>query len=237
MDKRRKYYVMLDTETCPLDKDFQGVTPFNMFVYDCGFAVVDKHGNVYETYSFIVKDIFFDEKELMNSAYYANKLPRYYEDIKSGKRKVATWYEIRNTLAKVMKAYNTKIVIAHNARFDDGATKNTQRWLTKSKYRFFLPYDTEIWDTLKMARAVIAPMPTYKRFCEEHGYMTKHAKPRPQLKAETIYKFITADTDFTESHTGLEDVMIEKEIFAYCMAKHQKMEKALYKKVPDKKNF
>ena len=126
MDKRRKYYVMLDTETCPLDKDFDGVTPFNMFVYDCGFAVVDKHGNVYETYSFVVKDIFFGEKELMNSAYYADKLPRYYEDIKNGTRKVATWYEIRNTLAKVMKAYNTKIVIAHNARFDDGATKNTE---------------------------------------------------------------------------------------------------------------
>ena len=230
MDKRRKYYVMLDTETCPLDKDFDGVTPFNMFVYDCGFAVVDKHGNVYEKYSFVVKDIFFGEKELMDSAYYKDKLPKYYEDIKSGKRKVTTWYEIRNTLAKVMKEYNTKIVIAHNARFDDGATKNTQRWLTKSKYRYFLPKGTEIWDTLKMAKSVIAPMPTYKAFCKEHGYMTKHSVPRPQLKAETIYRFLTDNTDFVESHTGLEDVMIEKEIFRYCMSKHKKMEKALYKK-------
>ena len=230
MDKRRKYYIMLDTETCPLDKDFDGVMPFNMFVYDCGFAVVDKHGNVYEKYSFVVKDIFFGEKELMNSAYYADKLPLYYEGIKNGTRKVATWYEIRNTLTKVMKEYNTKIVIAHNARFDDGATKNTQRWLTKSKYRYFLPKGTEIWDTLKMARAVIAPMPTYKAFCKEHGYMTKHSVPRPQLKAETIYRFLTDNTDFVESHTGLEDVMIEKEIFRYCMSKHKKMEKALYKK-------
>lgn len=230
MDKRKSYYVMLDTETCPLDKDFEGVTPFNMFVYDCGFAVVDKHGNVYEKYSFIVKDIFFGEKELMNSAYYANKLPRYYEDIKNGERKVATWYEIRNTLAKVMKEYNTKIVIAHNARFDDGATKNTQRWLTKSKYRYFLPKGTIIWDTLRMARDVIGTMPTYKKFCEENGFLTKHKTPRCQLKAEVIYKFISHDMDFVESHTGLEDVMIEKEIFAYCMAKHKKMEKALYKK-------
>lgn len=133
MDKRKKYYVMLDTETCPLDKDFDGVTPFNMFVYDCGFAVVDRYGNVYEKYSFVVKDIFFGEKELMNSAYYVNKLPRYYEDIKNGSRKVATWYEIRNTLAKVMKEYNTKIVIAHNARFDDGATKKHTKMAHKVK--------------------------------------------------------------------------------------------------------
>ena len=75
-DKRKKYYIMLDTETCPLDKDFEGVTPFNMFVYDLGFAVVDKRGNVYESYSFVVKDIFFAEAELMKSAYYANKIPR-----------------------------------------------------------------------------------------------------------------------------------------------------------------
>lgn len=228
VDKRKKYYIMLDTETCPLDKDFEGVTPFNMFVYDMGFAVVDRYGNVYAEYSFVVADIFFEEKELMNSAYYKDKLPKYYEDIKSGKRKVATWFTITKTLREVMKEYNTKIVIAHNARFDDGATKNTQRWLTKSKYRWFLPKGTEVWDTLKMARDVIAPMPTYKRFCEENGFMTKHKTPRPQLKAEVLYKFITADLDFKESHTGLEDVKIEKEIFRYCMGKHQTMRKKLY---------
>ena len=228
MDKRKTYYIMLDTETCPLDKDYNAVTPYNMFVYDMGFAVIDKQGNIYEAYSFIVADIFFDEKTLMDSAYYKDKLPKYYEDIKSGKRKVATWYTITNVLRETMKKYNAKVVIAHNARFDDGATKNTQRWLTKSKYRYFLPYGTEVWDTLKMATDVIAPMPTYKRFCEENGFMTKHKKPRPQLKAEVIYKFITDNLDFEESHTGLEDVMIEKEIFRYCMAKHKKMRKALY---------
>lgn len=229
-DKRKKYYIMLDTETCPLDKDFEGVTPFNMFVYDLGFAVVDKRGNVYESYSFVVKDIFFAEAELMKSAYYANKIPHYIEGIKAGSRKIATWFEIREILVTTMKKYNTNIVIAHNARFDDGAIKNTQRWLTKSKYRYFFPKNTIVWDTLKMAKAVIAPMPTYRAFCEAHGYMTKHAKPRPQLKAETIFRFLTANTDFIESHTGLEDVMIEKEIFRYCMGKHKPMPKALYAK-------
>ena len=228
MDKRKRYYVMLDTETCPLDRDFEQVTPQNMFVYDCGFAVVDRHGEVYEAHSFIIDEIFNDEKVLMSSAYYADKIPQYKADIESGKRIVASWNTVRETLAEVMEKYNTNIVIAHNARFDDGSLKNTQRWLTKSKYRYFLPKGTEIWDTLKMATDVIAPMPTYQAFCKENGFMTSHKKPRPRLTAEVIYKFLTHDLDFVESHTGLEDVMIEKDIFAYCMAKHKKMRKTLY---------
>jgi hypothetical protein len=228
MDRRISYIVVLDTETCPLDKEFQGVTPFNMFVYDIGWAVVDKRGNVYETKSYINEDIFIHEKELMKSSYYANKLPKYYEDIKNGTRVVASWYEIRKDLVETMKRYETNIVCAHNARFDDGATKNTQRWLTKSKYRFFLPYGTEIWDTMKMANDVVAKTPTYKVFCKENGYMTKHKTPRPQVKAEVLYKYITNDNDFIESHTALEDVLIEKEILAYCFKKHKKMRKKLY---------
>lgn len=228
MDRRISYIIVLDTETCPLDKDFQGVTPFNMFVYDIGWAVVDKRGNVYETKSYITKEIFYGEKALMNSAYYANKIPRYMEDIKNGTRVVETWYNIRNDLAQTMKRYNTNIVCAHNARFDDGATKNTQRWLTKSKYRFFLPYGTIVWDTMKMALDVVAKTPSYRAFCEENGYMTKHKTPRPQVKAEVLYRYMTGDNEFVESHTGLEDVLIEKEILAYCFRKHKKMRKELY---------
>lgn len=228
IDKRKKYYVVLDTETCPIDKDFEGVSASNMFVYDCGFAVCDKKGNIYEEYSFVNRDIFFGEKSLMKSAYYADKLPQYYRDIKSGKRKIASLYEIRNTLSEVMKKYNTKIVIAYNARFDDTALNTTQRWETKSKYRWFLPYGTIVWDSMKMVQDVVAKTPTYVKFCNENGFMTKHKTPRPQIKAETVYRYITQDTDFIESHTGLEDVKIETVIFAYCMAKHKKMRKALY---------
>jgi hypothetical protein len=228
IDKRKTYIVVLDTETCPLDRDFDGVTPWNMFVYDIGWAVVDKKGNVYETKSYVNRDIFFEEKLLMNSSYYADKLPQYYDDIRSGKRKVATWRRIKKDLADTMKKYDTNIVCAHNARFDDGATKNTERWLTKSKYRYFLPYGTEIWDTMKMAQDVVAKTPTYRQFCFENGFVTSHKTPRPQVKAETLYRYITQDLDFEESHTGLEDVLIEKEILAYCFRKHKKMRKKLY---------
>ena len=45
----------------------------------------------------------------------------------------------------VCEKYNVKAIMAHNMRFDYNATQTTQRYLTKSKYRWFLPYGIELW--------------------------------------------------------------------------------------------
>ena len=50
IEKKKKYYMVLDTETCPIDRERQDVTPENMLVYDIGYAIVDKKGNVYLHY-------------------------------------------------------------------------------------------------------------------------------------------------------------------------------------------
>lgn len=226
MDKRISYKLVIDTETCPLDKTLETVLPNNMFVYDVGWAVVDKRGKVYDTKSFVNADIFLAEKELMKSAYYANKLPKYWEEIKSGERVLISFYNIRKTLLETISEYGITEIYAHNMRFDYGTLQNTQRWLTKSKYRYFFPKDVIICDTLKMARDVILKMPTYKKFCEENGLLTKNG--RLSASAENLYKFITKDTTFVESHTGLEDVLIEKEILAYCFKQHKKMRRKLW---------
>ena len=226
IDRRISYKIVIDTETCPVDRDFDGVAPENMWVYDLGYAVVDKRGNVYETFSFVNADIFLNEKELMKSAYYAKKIPMYWEDIKAGKRILTSFYNIRKQLLASIEEYEVTEIFAHNMRFDYGTLNVTQRWLTKSKYRYFFPYGMEICDTLKMARDILGNMPTYRRFCEENCLMTKNNQP--QYKAETIYKFITKNLDFVESHTGLEDVLIEKEILAYCYKQHKKMRKLLF---------
>lgn len=221
IDRRINYRIVVDTETCPLDKDFEGVSPQNMFVYDIGWAVVDKRGKVYRTRSFINADVFIAEKELMKSAYYANKVPKYWEEIKSGDRILTAFSIIRKIFLEDMAEFEITEIYAHNMRFDYGSLNNTERYLTKSKYRYFFPYNVEICDTLRMARDVLGTMPTYKKFCEKNGFLTKNGQP--QMKAETIYRFITKNLDFVESHTGLEDVMIEKDILAYCYRQHKKM--------------
>lgn len=226
IDRRIGYKLVMDTETCPVDKTIEEVDPKNMWTYDIGWAVVDKRGKVYRQRSFVNADIFLNEKELMNSAYYANKIPQYWEDIKKGLRILTSWYNIRKIFLADLEEFGIEQVYAHNMRFDYHTATVTQRWITKSKYRDFFPKHVEICDTLKMARDVIGKMPTYIQFCEMYGFLTKNG--RPQFKAETLYRFITNDPTFIESHTALEDVMIEKEILAYCYRQHKAMRRRLW---------
>lgn len=206
--------LVIDTETCPIDVTVETVDANNMWTYDCGWAVVDDNGAVIVERSFVNADIFLGERELMKSAYFADKIPQYWEDIKSGKRVLTSWYKIRKTLLDDIKQYHIKQVFAHNMRFDYATLNQTQRWLTKSKSRRFFPYGVQICDTLKMSREVLRDSAEYRDFCFENGYITRNNQLR--FTAEILYRFITGLNDFEESHTALEDALIEKEIMTYC---------------------
>ena len=223
IDKRKKYYMVLDTETCPIDRDMEEVTPTNMLVYDLGYTITDKKGNVYRTGSYIVSDIFFGEfYTKMQSSYYANKIPKYMEQIAKGERVVKTWKQISFILRKVLEEFDINVVVAHNARFDYGVLRNTKDYLEEYP---MLPY-VEWWDTLKMARSILKERKSYKRFCEDNNFMTKNNQCR--FTAEVIYRYLTNDLEFEESHTGLEDTLIEKDILAFCIKQHKKMDKLLF---------
>lgn len=210
-------FIVVDTETTNSLDD--------PLCYDVGFAVVDILGNVYESFSFVVADIFLDE-ELMKSAFFADKIPQYWQDIKSGKRELKTFHNIKKAFADCVKKYNVKIILAHNARFDNRSLNLTQRYLTSSKYRYFFPFGIEIWDTLKMSREVLKNDENYSTFCWNNDYLTKRLCKR--YTAEIIYRFLTNDNGFEEKHTGLEDVMIEKEIFVFCLREKPEINGALW---------
>ena len=217
-DRRKTYYLTIDTETANnLD---------NPIVFDIGGAVHDKKGKVLETFSFIIKEVFYEMPELMQECFYLAKIPQYNAQIYKGERKVVSLYEAKKHIDELCEKYRIRAIIAHNARFDYRATTITQRYITKSKYRFFLPYGIEIWDTLKMAQDTICKQKSYIKWCIEHNYTKKNGAPR--ATAEILYKYITGNNDFVESHTGLEDVLIEKEIFAHCMKQHKKMRKNVW---------
>lgn len=230
MDKRKKYILMLDTETCNGIVTDDGLDLTQSLVYDIGCAIVDKKGNIYATKSFVIFETFVEMKDVMTSAYYANKIPNYWDDIKSGKRILTSWYNARKSIIDLMKYYNCSTICAHNAAFDYRALNNTQRYVTKSKYRYFFPFDTIWWDTLKMARDIYKNSTMYTHFCQTNEYMTKHKIPQVRLTAEILHRYLSGDDDFNESHTGLEDVLIEAQILAQCLRQHKKMNKELWAK-------
>lgn len=210
---------MIDNETLFLVVDTETTNSIDdPFAYDVGFAVVKATGEVLEAHSYVVADIFLD-KDLMASAYFADKIPQYWEDIKSGKRVLRRFKTIRSILRDVVAQYGIRYVVAHNASFDYRSLNYTQRYLTCSRWRYALPWGIEVWDTLKMARECLGKNEQYRQFCLDNGYTYgKEEKPQLRFTAEIVYRFLTGNLDFVEEHTGLEDVLIEKDILAFCLA-------------------
>ena len=75
----RQYILMLDTETANTIVQEDGKLDMSCsLAYDFGWAIVDRSGNIYCRRSFVNADVFLD-KSLMKTAYYAEKIPQYWD--------------------------------------------------------------------------------------------------------------------------------------------------------------
>lgn len=123
LDRRRKYYLILDCETATLPytakftspKEKQRVSIAKPLIYDIGWTVVDKKGNIYKKKSFLISEIF-SVPSVFNTAYYAEKRPIYLERLKGGAIDLVTWETAISELVHDMELVEG--VGAYNAMFD-----------------------------------------------------------------------------------------------------------------------
>lgn len=217
MSRRKEFFMVLDTETANSVNE--------PIPYDIGYAIADRHGNIALERSFVVAETFLDMKDVMDTAYYAEKIPNYWDDLKSGKRTMKSIFNIRKQMLADMKKYGVKKVGAYNMAFDRKALNNAIRYHSKSLIRWFFPYDTEYFCIWNMACQMILSTSTYIRFAEKNGFESE--KGNLLTNAEVCYRYIKKEIDFVESHTGLEDVKIEIEIMKKCFDQHKKMDRSI----------
>jgi hypothetical protein len=221
IDKRIHYYLVLDVETA------NGLD--DPLVYDIGGVITDKQGRIYEAFSFVIRDIFIYERFLMETAYYANKVPDYIQDLENDNRVLIDFYNARKYILALMEKYNITDVAAYNAYFDQTALNKTQRWLTKSKYRYFFPYGTNFICIWNMACQTLCQRKTYKEFCEKNqlfsgnGHGTDKKARNISTSAENVYRYLILNPNYQEEHKGLDDVLIETEIMKRCFSSHKAM--------------
>lgn len=210
-------FLVLDGETCNTPVIDGQLDVKNGQVYDLGGVVIDEFGNEKERFSVVNEDVFFGMPEQMKEAYYSEKIPQYEADMRMGNHKIVDTWGMYRTVKELCQKHNVQAVVAHNARFDIQTLNATMRYQTKSRKRYFIPYGVKVIDSLALAKKVFGANPQYITFCKENGYMTNHATPRPRFTAEVLWRYISNNNDFIESHTGLKDVEIEKEIFTKCL--------------------
>ena len=219
IDKRKKYIIILDVETTNNQIGVKGA-PNDGLVYDLGFTVADKQGNVYAKRSFAIKEIF-DWKELMDTAYYKNKLPKYYEKIRKGEMKKVSIWEARKSIKSAMEYFNITEVYAFNANFDYTTLNNTVRYLSGSACRWFFKYGTKICDIWHIACQTLGLQKTFQ------WENVRNANGNLITNAERMYAYLSQDFDFEEEHTGLADALIETQILARCFKTHKSIDKSI----------
>ena len=166
---------MIDENMCLLDVETANDTK-DALTYDVSCRFLNTKGKIFDERAFVVRDVFVDEHELMKQAYYASKIPEYSEDIRTGKRQMINFLDMRYEILRLMKEYDCHTVAAYNCSFDKNALNTTLRYLTKSKYRWFFPYDTKFVCIWNMACNTICQTSEYKSFAELNRYYSNHGK-------------------------------------------------------------
>lgn len=185
-------------------------------VYDLGWKVIDLAGKVYAQGSFVIRDVFVYMRELTKSAYYADKIPDYLEDIQNKNRILIDFDCARNIILNIMQSYSCSTVAAYNCSFDRNALNTTLRYITKSKKRYFFPHNIKFICIWNMACNTICQSGEYRTFSELHRRYSNKNK-NYKTSAESVYSFITNNPAFEEAHKGLDDVNIECAILLECL--------------------
>lgn len=199
--------IVLDTETLGVH---------DSRVYDLGYVIADlKTGEILKSRDYISKEIY-DNPNLMNTAYYANKMPIYEERLENGYCKRVRWCDACRMLSRDIKKYGVNELYAYNSQFDTRAIATTCQALGVKTN----PVANGIIDIWKgITDPHITETKEYKDFCKANGFMTRHKKPKCQAKAETVFRYLTNNTNYLEEHTALEDSKIELEILMFALAK------------------
>lgn len=122
LDRRRKYYMVLDCETAtlPLVKDFDAdarkkIAIAKPLIYDFGWTICDSKGNVYRRRNFLITEIF-SVPSVFQTAYYATKRPIYLDALEKGTIELMSWKDA----TAVFEADLSEVVGvgAYNASFD-----------------------------------------------------------------------------------------------------------------------
>ena len=199
------YIMVLDTETI-------GLT--NRIIYNLGYKIFDLiNGRVVVKNDFVVQQ-FYDNKPLMMTAYYKDKRPIYTSLMKGKKAKKEKWGKIMQVVCNDIKKYQIENCYAYNSNFDIKSIQTTMELFPKNKNNI-LDY-VEIKDIMRYIEPIVESE-DFEKFAIANGNVSD-ITGKPSKSAQSLYRYITNDPTFVESHTALADCDIELDILLTALA-------------------
>lgn len=212
-------FIVLDTEGvsdgAPISKRNIGA---NALFYDCGWIVANREGERLASFSFVNTDVFM-QSELMQTAYYANKLPQYFAGL-GDDWSCANTLQIWQTFAECVKQYNVRDIWAYNVGYDRASLNYTIAKQSNGFRKYFSPYGCKYRDIWDYAGNTICNTRKFVEWTIERGFTS--AKGNPSTSADTVAKYVYGDLEFAEHHTALSDCECELDILLACFKRKQK---------------
>ncbi len=198
----RKVFAILDIET---------ITDARL-AFDIAWILKDSKGNTLESHNFLVREIVetpFAQILIRRDSFMKNKAQFYMDGMAFNSFDVLSLVSIRDIFYAAASKYNAKIVMcAYNAKFDYSVLNdNMQAYYGMD----FFDDSIEVVDIMTMALATICDTNKFVRWCQLTNHVT--AKGNVQTNAETVYAYLTHDSDFIEAHHALADCEIEADIY------------------------
>lgn len=193
--------MIFDTETTDLTKCFCYNVGYNIYNTETKKVIVSRE--------FTVEQIWHN-LPLFSTAYYADKRPIYVKAMRAKKIKMDKFGRICQTMIRDIKNFDVVAAYAYNSSFDEKVFNFNCEW-----FKCINPFDNiPIFDIRGFVHNSIIT-DDYKNFCEKFNFFTDSGNY--STTAETVYRYITKNIDFIESHTALDDAQIETDILEYCV--------------------
>lgn len=205
----KNVFLILDTETADLTGS----------VYDVGYTIADKKGNIFVERNWLVEEIFTNAEKMVG-AFYAKKLFSHYAPMLSrGEIKLTPWAEIVEAIRLDCAEFGVTVIAAYNAGFDLRVMKATHKMLGFSGSVLQAP--CKVLDIWQFACETKLSQKAYIALALEHGWVS----PKGNIKtgAEFAYRYVSRDYSFAEDHTALSDARIETAILAECFKQRKRV--------------
>lgn len=221
-NKAGRNFIVIDTEGVNIAPVQNGNIAATARSYDIAWIVANGNGEVLDRFSFVNVDVFY-QNDLMETAYYAEKLPQYHAGI--GTEWIpANFFDIWQTFCKCVVDYKVTDVWAYNVNYDRIALNNTIKDASNGFRRYFAPFGVKFRDIWDYAGSTICNTKKYVNWCFVNGFISD--KGNPLTNADTVGKYVTGNLDFEEKHTALCDCEIELQILLAAKRRKQKARKS-----------
>lgn len=198
----KKVFAVLDIET---------LTDARL-AFDIAWIVKDSKGNTLEKRNYLVSEVLdtpFASILIRRDSFMKNKADFYMDGIAFNSFDIKSLDYIADDFCGIAARYNAKVVMcAYNAKFDYSVLNDNMN----AYYGMdFFNENVEVVDIMTMALATICDTNKYVRWCQLTDHVT--AKGNVQTNAETVYAYLTRNSEYVEAHHALQDCEIEADIY------------------------